>query len=86
MDSKAKISNDRFALFEENIFRFEVSMNDVLSVQRGEAADDGFDNDEGLLLSEFFAFFGEFVEVASVAKLSDDEILVGILLGLENFE
>ena len=61
-------------------------MNDVLSVQRGEAADDGFDNDEGLLLSEFFAFFGEFVEVASVAKLSDDEILVGILLGLENFE
>ena len=58
MDSKAKISNDRFALFEENIFRFEVSMNDVLSVQRGEAADYGFDNDEGLLLSKFFAFFG----------------------------
>jgi hypothetical protein len=33
-------------------------MNDVLSVQRGEAADYGFDNDEGLLLSKFFAFFG----------------------------
>jgi hypothetical protein len=86
MDSKAKIGDDRFALFEENVFRFEVSMNDVLSVQRGEAADDGFNNDEGLLLSEFFAFFGEFVEVSSFTKLSDDEVLVGILLSLQNFE
>jgi hypothetical protein len=81
-DSKAKISDDRFALFEENILGFKVSVDDVLGVQRGEAIDDGFDDDEGLLLCEFFALFGEFVEIASLTKLSDDEVLIGILLGL----
>ena len=32
MDSKTKISNDGFALFEENVLWLKISMNDVVGV------------------------------------------------------
>jgi hypothetical protein len=81
MNGKTKISDDWLALFEENILWFEISVNDFLGVQRSQTVDDSFENYERLVFGEFFAFFGKFIEIASLTELGDDDILLIVLLG-----
>ena len=68
---KAKITNLVHSIADEYIGRFEVAMDDFLSDQLGEAAQNLPHDFESLLLFNSFAFDG-FLEVAVLAELGDD--------------
>lgn len=84
--AEAEICDFGDSVVAEDIGEFEISVQDLVVEEVVEPIDDFAENLDGFFLCEVFSFLDVGVEVAVVAVLEDEVVIVGGLLHIVEFD
>ncbi len=82
---KSEVSDFVGFVFDENVGRFEVSVDDRMFVKVFVAVNELFHDDKGLVFGQFFTLLEDVFEGASVAKLLEEVNVVGRFFNVIKF-